>query len=201
MFKFCMPLNSSQNGVYSNCCWNCSTDNATKWQPKKTKNCMWADSETDTTVLHPVISAKVRVSRITSSWWQPCDLNEIWLTHKEDLLQQTCCTGSMPFLTTNHRFKSCGGPVDIVQGACPSLPPSTVWSHVVVLWILYREHALPYHQAQFEVMWWSCGYCTGSMPFLTTKHSLKSCGGPVDIVQGACPSLPPSTVWSHVVVL
>ena len=71
-----------------------------------------------------LISPKLRVARITTSLLQPCDLNEIRLKQKEDLLEQEYLTGSMPFLT-----------------------PTTVSRHVVVP----RLSLLPQFFQQFGV--------------------------------------------------
>ena len=46
------------------------------------------------------MSPKLRVARFTSSLLQPCYLNEIRLTQKDDLLEQMYFTGSIPLLTT-----------------------------------------------------------------------------------------------------
>ena len=56
----------------------------------------------------------------------------------------------------------------ILQGACPCIPPATLF---------YREHDLSYPQPH---------YFTGSVPFLTPNHS---------ILQEACPYLPPTTLF------
>ena len=43
--------------------------------------------DTDTTILIPVKSPRLRVARFTSSLWQMCDVNEIQLTQKEAFLE------------------------------------------------------------------------------------------------------------------
>ena len=65
--------------------------------------------QTDTTVLNPVISPKLRLARFTSALWQSHDHHEIGLTQKEALLEREYFTG-----------------------ACRSLHPTTAQRHVVV---------------------------------------------------------------------
>ena len=77
--------------------------------PLLTPNYLFQDRQTDTTALNPAISTKLRVSRSTSSLYKQDDLLEIQLTQKEDLLEQTYFTGSMPLPTPNHCYKTCGG--------------------------------------------------------------------------------------------
>ena len=135
------------------------------------------------------------------------------LAYPQPQFQDRYFTGSMPLLTPNHSFKT-----DILQGACPCLPPTTVSRH-----IFYREHALAYPQPQFQDRYFTGSmplltpttvsrhifyrehalayplpqfqdiYFTGSMPLLTPKHSFKTY-----MLQGACPCLPPTTVSRHI---
>ena len=65
---------------------------------------------TDTTVINLITFAKLRVAKFTSSLKQSYDLRDIRLKQKEALLEQKYCTESMPLLTNNHRFQTCGGP-------------------------------------------------------------------------------------------
>ena len=95
---------------------------------------------------------------------------------------------------------------NILQGACPCLPPTTVSAGARVF---YRQHALAYPQPHFllerEYITDSMPllppqtyfllereHITDSMPLITPKHTF--CWSE-SILQGACPCLPPNILF------
>ena len=64
---------------------------------------MFVRHQTDITVLNLVISTEAECGQIH-------DLQKIKMTQNEDLLEQKYFARSMPLLTPNHSFKTCGGP-------------------------------------------------------------------------------------------
>ena len=78
----------------------------------KSSERMWKSAihkQKDTTVVN-LVTPMMGVVRFISTLWKFYDLHDIQKTSKEALLERKYFTGSMPLLTPNHGYKTCGCP-------------------------------------------------------------------------------------------
>ena len=134
--------------------------------------------QTNNMVLNPEISPKQREARLTKTMSQSNDLHEIRLTQKEALWSKNILQGACPCLppTTVVVLRHLPLPKIFNREHSLAYPPTTVvvLRHLPLPKIFHREHSLAYLQPQ----WWSRDiylyqkYSTGSMPLLTPNQSV-----------------------------